>query len=122
MDPRDVYRDDEAWIAKYRAALEVMPVQPSGGMRFRTRLRNTCNVVFLLLRKVLGNFTVRNPPKSVPSLGPMPVQSKPVLAKDASMGRKSPPEATGKPLTLRAGTMPRSGPRASQHAPRRTTA
>ncbi len=102
MDRSDVYHDDEAWIAKYRAALEGIPVQLSDSMKFRTRLRNACNVVPLLLRKVLGHFTIWNPPKSVPSFGLMPVQPKPVLRTDSSIGRKSPPKSNRKPLTRKA--------------------
>jgi hypothetical protein len=117
MDRSDVYHDDEAWIAKYRAALEGIPVQLSGGMKFRAGLRNACHVVLLLLRKVLGYFTVWNPPKSVPSFGPMPVQPKPVLRTDSSIGRKSPPEATRKPSTRKAGTTARSGPRVNRQRP-----
>jgi hypothetical protein len=120
MDPRDVYRDDEAWIEKYRAALDSIPVQPSSDMSFHTRLRNTCNIVLLLMRKVLGNFRIWNPSKSAPLFGSRPVQPKPLLPTDFSIGRKSPPE-NRKPSTRKAGTTARSGLRINRHAHRRTT-
>ena len=107
MDPTDVYHDDEAWIAKYRAAL----VQPSGGMKFRTSLRNACNIVLLLLRKVLSNFRVWNPPKSVSSFGPMPAEPKRVLQPYSASGKKSLAETTGKRSTKKAtATTARSRP------------
>jgi hypothetical protein len=111
MDRRDDYHDDEAWIAKYRAALEGIPVQSSGGMTFRTRLRDICNVILLLLRKVLGGLTVWIRPKAVSSFRPMPVQPKPVLQTDSSFGRKSPRETSRKPSTRKSvETAERPGP------------
>jgi len=113
MDRRDVYRNDEAWIAKYRAALEGVPVQPAGGMQFRTRLRNACKVVLLRLRKVIESFTVGSAPKSVPSSGPRPVQPKPVLQTDSFIRKSSPPEVNREPATKKTGTTVRPGPAGS---------
>jgi hypothetical protein len=120
MDRSDIQHADEVWIAKYRAALqENIPVQPSGGIEFRIGLRNTCNIVFLLLRKVLGYFAVWNPPKSFTSCEPTPVQPKPVLQTDSSPGRKSPREASRNPSTRKSvGNAARSGlPRPTDKRP-----
>jgi hypothetical protein len=107
MDRSDVSRDDEAWIAKYRAALEGFPVQPAGGMKVRAR--NTCQIVLLGLRKVLRKITVWDAPKSVASSGPRPVQPKAVLQTGATIRRVSPPEVSRKPPAGKKGTTVRSG-------------
>jgi hypothetical protein len=112
MDRSDIQHADEVWIAKYRAALqENIPVQPAGGIEFRTGLRKTCNTVFLRLRKVLGNFAVWKRPKSLPSFQPTLVQPKPVFQTDSSLGRKSAREVIRKPSTRKSvGTTGRPGP------------
>jgi hypothetical protein len=110
MDRSDVHHDDEAWITKYRAALECISAQPSGDIRFRSRLRDGCKIVLLRLRGVLADFRVSNSPKPVPSFGSMPIQPKPFLPTDASTARNSQPEATGKQSTRKVGTMERSRP------------
>jgi hypothetical protein len=117
MDRSDIQHADEVWIAKYRAALqENIPVQRSGGIQFRIGFRNTCNIVFLRLRKALGRFAAWNPPKSIPSFAPAPVQPKPVLQADSYLGKKGPREASPKPSTRKSvGTTARSGATGSTH-------
>jgi|ERR1700678_2623978 hypothetical protein len=48
---------DEAWIAKYRAALNENPVRPSRSMRIRAGLQSLQNATISKIGKVLARWT-----------------------------------------------------------------
>jgi hypothetical protein len=102
MDRSNVQHEDDVWIAKYRAALEHIPVQPSVLKKFCADLRDTCNIVFSRWKKIRNYFTGWNPPRSAPSLKPMPVAPQPVLQTHSSMGRNRLAEANRKRSTKNA--------------------
>ncbi len=57
MNGADVHEGDEAWIAKYREALRVTPVQTSSFTKLRAVLRDAYNIVVSRFRKILERWT-----------------------------------------------------------------
>jgi hypothetical protein len=48
---------DEAWIAKYRAALKAPPIQQPGLMRVRVALNNAHNIFISHIDKIFDHWT-----------------------------------------------------------------
>ncbi len=57
MDGADVHNGDEAWIAKYREALKVTPVQTSSFTKLGAVLKDGYSFVFSRFRKILESRT-----------------------------------------------------------------
>jgi hypothetical protein len=97
MDHVYVHSEDETWIAKYRAAVKDLPVQPSGLIKIREALSGARNVVFSHLNTFLDRWAQCNPPKSAPSVAPTPV-----LQLHSSIGKANRTEPKSKPPAKRA--------------------
>lgn len=65
MNGAELQSGDEAWIAKYREALKVTPVETSGLVKLRAALNKACRVVFSRFRKTLERGTRWLRPRSI---------------------------------------------------------
>jgi hypothetical protein len=65
MNGADVHDGDEAWIAKYREALKITPVQTSSFTKLRVVLKDACNVVVSRFRKILEGWTRSRRPQLI---------------------------------------------------------
>jgi hypothetical protein len=65
MNGAEVQSGDEAWIAKYREALKVNPVQTSGLAKLRVALTKACYVVLSRFRRTLERGTRWFRPRSI---------------------------------------------------------
>jgi hypothetical protein len=92
MNGAEIQSGDEAWIAKYREALKVNPVQTSGLAKLRVALKKACYVVLSRFRKTLERGTQWFRPRSIAAR-----EVTTVLQPHSSIPKRNEGEATNNP-------------------------
>ena len=92
MNGAEVQSGDEAWIAKYREALKVNPVQTSGLAKLREAIKKACYIVLARSRKTLERGTRWFRPRSIVAR-----EVTTVLQPESSIPKRSEGEATSNP-------------------------
>jgi hypothetical protein len=107
MDRADLRDGDEAWIAKYREALKITPVEISGFVKFRIALGNACQFLVSRFRRSLhrgpqsvsarATNAALQPPASLPKKSAVDSGNKPAVKKRGeTTGRLRPPRPVEK--------------------------